>query len=119
MELRQECEQTVSRLEFLCIFVRHPSIPIAFPAQRKGPGLITLTDAALYYTSLASSKPELSINLKDVLAVKKSGVTRGLKIRWVETESGEEREERFLWVGDRDNLFARLVGWNGRRWLGG
>lgn len=69
----------------------------------------------LYFTPLASSKPELSIKLEDILAVKKSGVARGLKVRWNEPDAAE-REERFLWVGDRDSLFARLVGWNGNRW---
>lgn len=28
-----------------------------------------------------------------------------------------EREEKFRWVGGRDEVFARLVGWGGRRWV--
>ena len=70
----------------------------------------------LYYTSLASSKPELSIKLENVVGVKKSGVARGLKVRWTEPNANgvvEERSERFLWVGDRDSLFGLLVGWCG------
>lgn len=89
-----------------------------FPAQRKGPGLITLTDAMLYFTPLTSSKPEISIKLERILAVKKSGVAKGLKVRWTEPDANgveEERTERFLWVGDRDTLFARLVGWHANR----
>ncbi|GJE86136.1 hypothetical protein PsYK624_022160 [Phanerochaete sordida] len=86
-----------------------------FPAQRKGPGLITLTDTTLFYTPIASSTPELTIPLERILAVKKSGVARGLKVRFAEADARggeEERTERFLWVGDRDSLFARLVGWH-------
>lgn len=90
---------------------------IAYLAQRKGPGLITLTDALLYFTSLTASTPELTIKLDDVASVKKSGVARGLKIRVAATGPNgvqEEREERFLWVADRDDLFARLASWHGR-----
>lgn len=78
-----------------------------------------MADSLLYFTPLTSSKAELNIRLKDVLGVKKSGVAKGLKIRWTETEpSGvqQERQERFFFVGDRDDLFARLVGWNSSRW---
>lgn len=93
----------------------------AFPAQRgKSPGLITLVATTLYFTPITSSKPELTIGLDNILGVKKSGVTRGLKIRWAEIGPNglqENQEERFLFVGERDDLFARLVGWNSTKWL--
>ncbi|KIP11934.1 hypothetical protein PHLGIDRAFT_395097 [Phlebiopsis gigantea 11061_1 CR5-6] len=92
-----------------------------FPAQRgKSPGLITLVATTLYFTPITSSKPELTIGLDKILGVKKSGVTRGLKIRWAEIGPNglqENQEERFLFVGERDDLFARLVGWNSTKWL--
>lgn len=74
----------------------------------------------LYFTPITSSSPDVTIKLEDVLGVKKSNVTKGLKVRWAETTpSGimETNEERFLWVGGRDELFARLVGWNSKRWM--
>lgn len=43
---------------------------------------------------------------------------KGITITWAPeglTDGGEE--ERFHWVGDRDELFARLVGSDGRHWL--
>jgi GRAM domain-containing protein 4 len=76
----------------------------------------------LYFTYLTSGRPEFTIHLGSILAVKKSGVARGLKIRWTDTGPDgvlqDEREERFFWVGDRDNLFARLVSRNAQRRLG-
>lgn len=93
----------------------------AFPAQRgKGPGLITLTASTLYFTPITSSKPEFTIHLDNILGVKKSGVAKGLKIRWAEIGPNglqEEQKERFLFVGDRDDLFARLVGRDATKWL--
>ena len=45
---------------------------------------------------------------------------RGLNVRWMRHHDDgrdEERVEKFLWVGDRDELFARLVTWGGHRWM--
>lgn len=28
-----------------------------------------------------------------------------------------EREEKFGWISGRDEVFAKLVGWGGRRWV--
>jgi len=44
---------------------------------------------------------------------------KGLLISWIVSENGREREieEKFRWVGDRDDLFARLLGPNGARWM--
>ncbi|KZT02693.1 uncharacterized protein LAESUDRAFT_729938 [Laetiporus sulphureus 93-53] len=91
-----------------------------FPAQHaKASGLITLTSDTLHFTSLVSSTAKLSIPLASMLGVKKAGALRGLNVRWAHTsEDGlvEEREEKFMWVGARNELFARLVAWGGRRW---
>ncbi|KAH9950357.1 hypothetical protein B0H21DRAFT_785156 [Amylocystis lapponica] len=91
-----------------------------FPAQySKTSGLITLTTTTFFFTSLLSSNAKLSIPLEDMLGVKKTGTMRGLNISWMETrEDGhmEEREEKFLWVGARNDLFVRLIGLGGNRW---
>ncbi|PCH33659.1 hypothetical protein WOLCODRAFT_160244 [Wolfiporia cocos MD-104 SS10] len=91
-----------------------------FPAQyAKTSGLITLTSDTLFFTTLLSTTAKLSIPLKDMLGVKKTGPMRGINVRWLYAGPDgetEEREEKFLWVGARNELFARLVAWGGRRW---
>lgn len=44
---------------------------------------------------------------------------KGISITWAPEEmmDGEEREDKFHWVGNRDELFSRLVGSDGRRWV--
>ena len=42
---------------------------------------------------------------------------KGISITWAPEEIGEEREDKFHWVGNRDELFARLVGSDGARWI--
>jgi hypothetical protein len=67
-----------------------------------------------------STNPKFVIQLNDIRGVKKAGLLKGLYIRSVETPDGgerREREDKYLWVGARDELFARLVGSEGRRWL--
>lgn len=51
--------------------------------------------------------------------VRRSGLMKGIAIAWAPEESmdGEEREEKFHWVGNRDELFARLVGSDGGSWI--
>ncbi len=95
-----------------------PDMSPAFPAQRKSPGLITLTPSTLFFTSLGSLKAKVVIELKDIIGVKKTTSTHGLRIRWRSSATGsEEQEEKFNLVGNRDELFARLVGLEGRRWV--
>ncbi|KAN0100607.1 hypothetical protein V8E55_000591 [Tylopilus felleus] len=84
------------------------------------PGLITLTPSTLYFTSLAGTRARLVIPRDRVRGVKKSGLVRGLSLTWTPEElaDGGEREEKFRWVGNRDELFARLVGsTTGGRWM--
>ena len=89
-----------------------------FPAHCHSPGLITITDDTLLFTPLSSSRPTVTIDLKSVVGVKRtSGVTKGLKVRWAEGPDDEEKEAKFSWVGGQSELFARLVGWQGRRWM--
>ena len=60
------------------------------------------------------------INLKDIASVQKHGILDGLRIhrRQVNTDGKtEEIEEKFGWVGGRDDLFTRLVGSQGVRWI--
>ena len=86
---------------------------IAFPAQlKKNPGLITLTDTAVYFTPLTSSKAVLAVQLADVTGVKKTTLTKGVEIRYAEVRpdgTNEEKEASFMFVGGRSELFARLV----------
>lgn len=92
---------------------------LAFPAHGKaGPGLITVTSSTLYFTPLISASAIITIPFSDLRGIKKTGILKGLSIRWTETEGAStEKEEKFMWVGDRDELFARLIGPGGRRWL--
>lgn len=72
--------------------------------------------------------------MDDMRGVKKIGMNAipGLSIKWQrslasgsynETDAGEASaeseivEEKFRWVGGRDEVFARLVGSGGRKWL--
>ncbi|KAI0651883.1 hypothetical protein C8Q79DRAFT_63725 [Trametes meyenii] len=91
-----------------------------FPAQLKHhPGLITLTPTTVFFTPLLSSRAALSIPLADVTSVKKSSLMKGIDIRYRDSRpegSSEDKEAGFLFVGSRDDLFARLVSWGGRRW---
>ncbi|KAI0639428.1 hypothetical protein C8Q77DRAFT_1046741 [Trametes polyzona] len=91
-----------------------------FPAQLKQhPGLITLTPTTLFFTPLLSSRAALTIPLSDVTGVKKSSLMKGIDIRYSEPRadgSAEAKEAKFLFVASRDDLFARLVSWGGKRW---
>jgi hypothetical protein len=86
----------------------------------------------LYFTPATSAKPKLRIVFNDIRGVKKIGIAAipGLSIKWAkgsgsasysetseEDASGRGNEEKFWWVGGRDEVFARLVGWGGRKWM--
>ncbi|KAH9919070.1 uncharacterized protein B0H18DRAFT_1029023 [Fomitopsis serialis] len=92
-----------------------------FPAQyAMASGLITLTPDALFFTSLLSTTAKVAIPSDAIGGIKRTSPMRGLNVRWVrhhDDGQDEEREEKFLWVGDRDELFARLVAWGGHRWM--
>ncbi|CAL1695762.1 unnamed protein product [Somion occarium] len=92
-----------------------------FPAQHgKSTGLITLTPSTLIFTSAISLTPKLTIDLKQIVGVQKSGLVSGLHLRWscVDDEGRvEEKDEKFAWVGGRDELFTRLVGSQSGRWV--
>ena len=89
----------------------------AFLAQlKKNPGLVTLTETAMFFTPLVSSRATLAIQLADITGVKKTTVTKGLEIRYVEVRpdgTNEEKEVTLMFVGGRSELFARLVSWAG------
>ncbi|KAJ7293566.1 hypothetical protein C8J57DRAFT_1269369 [Mycena rebaudengoi] len=90
-----------------------------FPAQHtSAPGLITLTPDRFFFTPLMSSHAKIEIPLPSLRGVKrKSNIFTALSIRWVDVE-GDVKEEKFRWVGGRDELFARLVGTaDGKRWI--
>ncbi|KAJ7783774.1 hypothetical protein DFH07DRAFT_873983 [Mycena maculata] len=81
-----------------------------FPAQHtSAPGLITLTTETFFFTPLMASNAKLAIPLTSLRGVKKkSGVFTALTITWV--DQANVKEEKFRWVGGRDELFTRLVG---------
>lgn len=93
----------------------------AFPATMKsrGPGLITLTPTSLFFTSLLSPQPVLTVELADITGVKKVTMTKGLEIRYSHQHQHgaiEEKDVSFQLVGARGELFARLVSSGGKRW---
>ena len=84
------------------------------------PGLISLTNTNILFTPLLSLDPKVVIPLNDLRGVKKAGVIKGLIVRWIGHTAPDvkiEKEEKFLWVGNRDELFARLLGTDARRWM--
>jgi len=90
-----------------------------FPAQHSSaPGLITLTADTLFFTPLMASNAKVEIPLSSLRGVKKkSGIFSALTISWVDAEANG-KEEKFVWVGGRDELFARLVGSaDAKRWI--
>jgi hypothetical protein len=89
----------------------------AYPAQHiTSPGLLTLTSTTLAFTPVLSLTPKVDIRLDHIRGVKKAGKMGGLTLKWGETPD-EEHVEKFRWVGGRDEVFAKLVGWGGRRWV--
>ncbi|PIL31936.1 hypothetical protein GSI_06640 [Ganoderma sinense ZZ0214-1] len=92
-----------------------------FPATMKshGPGLISLTPTSLFFTSLLSPQPVLTVELADITGVKKVTMTKGLEVRYShQHEHGamEEKDVSFQLVGARGELFARLVSSGGKKW---
>lgn len=82
--------------------------------------MITVTAGALFFTSIASSSPKITIPCGDVTGIKKSGLLKGLTITWNGKNAEDEVEEKievFRWVGGRDEVFARMLGTNGRKWV--
>lgn len=91
-----------------------------YPAHHtSAPGIITLTVTTVYFTTLVSQQAKIIIPRENLCGVKKTGLMKGLLISWVDGEEGNEKEieEKFHWVGNRDELFARLLGPDGARWM--
>lgn len=98
----------------------YDNILVAYPCQHtSGPGLITLTYKAVFFAPLMSHEAKFVIPLSAVKGVKKTGMLKGLHLRWANPaeESQGEKEENFHWVGSRDEFFARLIGIEGQRWV--
>lgn len=79
-----------------------------------------MTSDSLCFVPATSSKASLEIPLHALRVVKKSDTmaVKGLILRWMDVEPNNgEKEERIIWVGGRDELFARLVGRDGGKWL--
>lgn len=95
---------------------------IAFPAQHSSaPGLITLTSTKLYFTSLISLDPSVTVSLQDIKGVKKVGILKGLDIllTTADADGGKsDKLEKFIWVNNRDELFARIISINNNvKWM--
>ena len=94
--------------------------------------MLTLSSNTLFFLPATSTTPKLRIAFDDIRGVKKIGMNAmpGLSIKWQKgadsgsyNETREEGaltgvlEEKFWWVGGRDEVFARLVAWGGRKWM--
>ena len=89
---------------------------VAYPCQHhSAPGLITLTQDTMSFTPLLRQDAKIIIALTAIKGVKKVGMLKGLQVRW--NDASGDKEDRFLWIGERDDLFARLVGSDGKRWI--
>lgn len=112
-------EETLSKFkslhysELICI--------LAFPAHHSSAlGLITLTSQMIHFSSLTNTHAEFNIPRSQLQGVRKAGVMEGLTITWIPNSSNvesSERVERFHWVGNRDELFVRLLGPDAGRWM--
>ena len=69
----------------------------------------------MFFTPLLRQDANVIIPLTAVKGVKKVGMLKGLRVQWNDTSV--DKENKFLWIGERDDLFARLVGLDGRRWI--
>lgn len=65
-----------------------------------------------------SQNAKIVIPLSAVKGVKKTGLLKGLNIRWLDPgdSSKTQKEEKFHWIANRDELFARLIGYEGTKW---
>ncbi|KAJ3857779.1 hypothetical protein EV368DRAFT_29378 [Lentinula lateritia] len=94
------------------------SVSHAFPCQHtSSPGLLTFTQDMLFFNPIASTRTKVAIPLADIRAVKKTGLLKGLTVKWIDATNDEHREEVFPWVGGRDEIFARLIGTDAKRWM--
>jgi len=115
--------------------------PQTYSAHHKHmPGIMTLSPTSIEFTSFLRHKPKVHIDFDRIRGVKKSG-KRTLFIRYLDPvptakeESGQfktvdnpdqahdsviitaEKEEKFKWVGHRDEVFARIVASRGGEWI--
>lgn len=88
----------------------------AYPAQYgKIPGVITVSTEKFYFTPLLSG-PKLEVPAEDIVGIKKA-IPKGISIRVKDANQEDgERNEKFLLVYERDELFGRLVGMGGKKW---
>ncbi|KAF9654351.1 hypothetical protein BDM02DRAFT_138295 [Thelephora ganbajun] len=80
------------------------------------PGVITVSIGKFYFTPLLSG-PKLEVPAEDIVGIKKA-TPKGISIRVKDaSQEGGERKEKFLLVYERDELFGRLVGAGGKKWM--
>ncbi|KAL4069631.1 hypothetical protein V8B97DRAFT_1918138 [Scleroderma yunnanense] len=71
-----------------------------FPAQHSSAlGLITLTPSTVYFTSVTSIRPKLVIPRNQLRGVKKTGLMKGLSIRWISADQEAQGEENLAYQG--------------------
>jgi hypothetical protein len=95
------------------------SIPnLAFLAQHSsGPGLLSLSASSLSF-ALATGSKKFTILRSAIRGVKKTNAlgVKGLAIRWMD-DGSHECTEKFHWLKNRDEAFARLLAGGERQWL--
>jgi len=69
----------------------------------------------MIFTPLLQQDAKIIIALTAIKRVKKVGMLKGLQIQWNDVSG--DKEDKFLWIGERDDLFARLMALGGRRWV--
>ena len=72
----------------------------------------------LSFTPFASCSPSSTRLLSRLHGVRKTNWTKGLSFSWSKDNADEEQEEEvFRLIENRDELFARLIGLEGKRWV--
>jgi GRAM domain-containing protein 4 len=72
----------------------------------------------LSFTPFMTSSPISTRVLSRLQGVKKTNWTKGLLFTWLTDDADKEQEEEvFRLIENRDELFARLIGLEGKRWV--
>ncbi|KIY71653.1 hypothetical protein CYLTODRAFT_418715 [Cylindrobasidium torrendii FP15055 ss-10] len=94
-----------------------PREAYTYPCQHSSaPGLLTLSPTMLFFTPIMGSRPTISIPLSWLQGVRKNSLVKGLTLKLMSNE-GKEYDETFRFIPNRDELFTRLIGLEGKNWM--